>query len=44
MLELEKGTTMNPWNILGIEPTDNKKEIKKAYTKLLKMFHPEEHQ
>ena len=33
---------MNPWQILGIEPTQDKKEIKKAYAKLTKQYHPEE--
>lgn len=33
---------MNAWEILGIEPTSDKKEIKKAYAKLLKQDHPEE--
>ena len=33
---------MNAWEILGIEPTKDKKEIKKAYAKLLKQYHPEE--
>ena len=33
---------MNPWQILGIAPTRDKKEIKKAYAKLTKMYHPEE--
>ena len=27
---------------LGIEPTSDKKEIKRAYAKLLKQYHPEE--
>lgn len=33
---------MNEWEILGIEPTSDKKEIKKAYARLLKQYHPEE--
>lgn len=33
---------MNPWQILGIAPTQDKKEIKKAYAQLTKMYHPEE--
>lgn len=33
---------MNAWEILGIEPTSDKKEIKKAYAKLLKQYHPEQ--
>ena len=33
---------MNCWDILGIEPTKDKKEIKKAYARLLKQYHPEE--
>ncbi|WP_419008237.1 J domain-containing protein [Holdemanella porci] len=32
---------MNAWEILGIEPTKDKKEIKKAYARLLKQYHPE---
>lgn len=33
---------MNAWEILGIEPTSDKKTIKRAYAKLLKLYHPEE--
>lgn len=33
---------MNAWEILGIEPTSDKKTIKMAYAKLLKQYHPEE--
>lgn len=33
---------MNAWEILGIEPTRDKKTIKRAYAKLLKQYHPEE--
>lgn len=33
---------MNAWEILGIEPTSDKKTIKTAYAKLLKQYHPEE--
>ena len=33
---------MNAWEILWIEPTSDKKEIKKAYARLLKQYHPEE--
>lgn len=33
---------MNCWEVLGIEPTSDKKEIKRAYAKLLKQYHPEE--
>ena len=33
---------MNCWKVLGIEPTKDKKEIKKAYARLLKQYHPEE--
>lgn len=35
---------MNCWDVLGIEPTQDKKEIKKAYARLLKQYHPEENQ
>lgn len=31
------------WQILGIEPTDNKRAIKKAYAAKLAQFHPEEY-
>lgn len=33
---------MNAWEILGVKPTSDKKEIKKAYARLLKQYHPEE--
>ena len=33
---------MNAWEILGFEPTSDKKTIKRAYAKLLKQYHPEE--
>lgn len=33
---------MDAWEILGIEPTSDKKTIKRAYAKLLKQYHPEE--
>lgn len=33
---------MNAWEILGIEPTSDKKTIKRAYAKPLKQYHPEE--
>ena len=32
-----------PWNVLGIEETDDKKVIKKAYASLIKQFKPDEH-
>lgn len=31
------------WEILGIEPTKDKKQIKKAYARALKSCHPEEY-
>jgi len=34
---------LNIWDILGIAPTDNPREIKRAYAKLLAQYHPEEH-
>lgn len=34
---------MNIWDILGIEPTNNIKEIRKRYAELVKEYHPEEH-
>jgi len=33
---------MNIWNILGIKPTTEKKEIQIAYGKMLATYHPEE--
>lgn len=33
---------MNAWEVFEIEPTSDKKEIKKAYARLLKQYHPEE--
>ncbi|TQV81076.1 J domain-containing protein [Aliikangiella coralliicola] len=33
---------MNCWQVLQIEPTNNKKDIKRAYSKLLKVTHPED--
>jgi len=34
---------MNNWDILGISPTTDKKEIRRAYAKMLAKYHPEEH-
>jgi len=34
---------MNSWQILGIEPTKEKRKIKRAYAKMLAKYHPEEH-
>lgn len=34
---------MNCWDILGIKPTDNLKEIKRAYATKSREVHPEEH-
>ena len=33
----------NPFKVLGIEPTSDKKQIKKAYAKLAARYHPEEY-
>lgn len=33
---------MNFWEILDIEPTNNKREIKRAYARLTAKYHPEE--
>ena len=32
-----------PWDVLGIDETDNKKTIKKAYAILIKQYKPDEH-
>ena len=34
---------MSMWNWLGIEPTSNISEIKKAYSEAAKKYHPAEH-
>lgn len=34
---------MNCFDILGIEPTDNVREIKRAYAEKSREVHPEEH-
>lgn len=33
---------MNPWDLLGISPTADRRAIKRAYATLSKRFHPEE--
>ncbi len=33
---------MYPWDVLGIEETDDKKVIKKAYAKLIRQYRPDE--
>ena len=35
---------MDIWEILGIEETFDKTEIKRAYARKAKLYHPEEHQ
>ncbi len=40
--EQEQGHNMNIWNILGIEPTTDKKAIRKAYAAKTKEIHPED--
>ena len=37
------GNMSDIWEVLGIEPTSDKKIIKKAYAKKVKTCHPEEH-
>ena len=31
------------WDILGIDPTTDKKKIKKAYAEKTKVYHPEDY-
>ena len=33
---------MNKWEILGIEPTHDVKAIRKRYSELVKLYHPED--
>ena len=33
---------MNNWDVLGIDPTTDKRVIKRAYAKMLAKYHPEE--
>ena len=33
----------DPFKVLGIEPTSDKKQIKKVYAKLAARYHPEEY-
>ncbi|MFL1407396.1 DnaJ domain-containing protein [Marinobacter sp. M1N3S26] len=34
---------MNPWQVLGVEPGSDRRTIKRAYTRLVKEVHPEDH-
>jgi len=36
-----RGDSNNPYEVLGIEKTATKKEIKKAYRQLAKIYHPD---
>ena len=42
MSRVDRRHMKNCWNILGIEHTDDKKKIKRAYARLAKQYHPEE--
>jgi curved DNA-binding protein CbpA len=33
---------LNPWDVLGITPTEDLREVKRAYARKLKLFHPED--
>lgn len=37
-----RGNRMNKWEILGIEPTHDVKIIRKRYSELVKLYHPED--
>ena len=37
-----RGDCMNKWEILGIEPTHDVKVIRKRYSELVKLYHPED--
>ena len=37
-----RGRCMNKWEILGIEPTHDVKAIRKRYSELVKLYHPED--
>ena len=37
-----RGNCMNKWEILGIEPTHDVKAIRKRYSELVKLYHPED--
>ena len=37
-----RGDCMNKWEILGIEPTHDVKIIRKRYSELVKLYHPED--
>ena len=37
-----RGNCMNKWEILGIEPTHDVKIIRKRYSELVKLYHPED--
>ena len=37
-----RGNCMNKWEILGIEPTHDVKTIRKRYSELVKLYHPED--
>lgn len=37
-----RGNFMNKWEILGIEPTHDIKVIRKRYSELVKLYHPED--
>lgn len=37
-----RGDSMNKWEILGIEPTHDVKTIRKRYSELVKLYHPED--
>lgn len=33
----------NPWSVLGLEPTEDLAQVRRAYARLVRLYHPEDH-